>query len=404
MKIQNRHLTITLVWALILVLLEPTACAAILSATPENIAGSTLVGVPPKSASPTGVSPEVFHDEQSGTYYLYTTSMPPKTYRSSDGENWTEVSDATLPQGFDWSIIESSPGSYRLYYAAINPNLPATVKCSSSRKQLFVAESSDLLHWSNPTGPLLDDVGCGVPHVMKKKDGKYLLYFNTITSAHGIHIATSDDGLNWVVQNGLVANETDLVDPAPLEMPDGTFLMVSSTTGRAGTQQLRILSSPDGLTWSLREKPLYAPSGFSVLDPSLKLINDSLRVWFGYTPGNDHGQSRIGSGALTLAPEEDKLIRFTLSNTNIKVGEILTVMWTIKNVEPNGKIMLRHSNGISGFKTLKTINAKKALSGQMNWRPTRKQANYAGFIQVCGKFPKNTLPICTDPRSIDISP
>ena len=37
-----------------------------------------------------------------------------------------------------------------------------------------------------------------------------------------------------------------------------------------------------------------------MLDPSLKLINGQLRVWFGYAPGMDHNNSKIASGILTL--------------------------------------------------------------------------------------------------------
>ncbi|MCX6416137.1 MAG: hypothetical protein NTU77_16345, partial [Actinobacteria bacterium] len=115
------------------------------------------------------------------------------------------------------------------------------------------------------------------------------------------HIATSNDGLSWTPLSGLVANDPDLVDPAPLMMPDGTYLMVGSTTGGGrGAQELQILSSPNGIDWSLRSKALLAVPGVSVLDPSLKLINGQLRVWFGYAPGMDHNNSKIASGILTL--------------------------------------------------------------------------------------------------------
>lgn len=276
--------------------------AGLLTATPTSIAGATLDVTVPTAASPVGVSPEVFYDEATKTYYLYTTAMPAKTYRSTDGVNWTEVADARLPNGFDWSIVQMGPNDYRLYYSEINPNAPATVQCSKQRKQLRYATSSDLLHWTAQPGVLMDDVGCGVPHVLRKPDGSYLLYFNTITTQHGVHIATSPDGLTWTMRPGLVADDPQFVDPAPLRMPDGTYLMVGSTTGGPGKgQELRILSSPDGLTWTERAKSLYAPAGASALDPSLKLIDGNLRMWFGYAPGFDHMNSKIASGNLTLA-------------------------------------------------------------------------------------------------------
>ena len=275
--------------------------AGSLSATPTTIAGATIDVTAPTASSPPGVSPEVYYDSATGTYYLYTTNNPTGVYTSTDGSNWTAVAGATMPQGFDWSIVKMGPSDYRLYYSSMNPNVPATVSCTQQRKDFHYATSSDLLHWTAQPQILLDDIGCGVPHVLRKTDGSYLLYWNTITDKHGIHIATSPDGLTWTKLGGIIAGDPDLVDPAPLQMPDGTFLMIGSTTGGGGSnQQLRILSSADGLTWSLRNTALYAPAGISVLDPSVELIGDQLRVWFGYTQGRDHSASQIASGLLNL--------------------------------------------------------------------------------------------------------
>jgi len=168
------------------------------------------------------------------------------------------------------------------------------------KKELRYATSTDLVHWTTQPGAIFGDVGCGVPHVLRKPDGTYLMYHNTITTQHGIHIATSNDGLNWTALSGPLLNNQDLVDPAPIVMPDGTYLMVSSTTGAGGPQELQLLSSPDGVTWTLRSTDLYAPAGVSVLDPSVEIVNGQIRVWFGYAPGMDHNNSQIASGILTL--------------------------------------------------------------------------------------------------------
>lgn len=280
----------------------PAHAADVLSATPANVAGATLDATPATPSSPPGVSPEVYYDESTGTYYLWTTHMPATMYTSPDGTSWTPVAGASLPNGFDWSIVKLGPNDYRMYFSSINPNAASTVKCSQQRKELRYATSTNLTTWTTSPTVLIDDVGCGVPHVLRKADGSYLLYWNTMAPEHGIYTATSPDGLTWTKRPGIVANDSELVDPAPLQMPDGTFLMVGSTTGGSTNQQLRILSSPDGLSWTLRPEPLYAPKGVSVLDPALKLIGNQLRVWFGYAPGGNHADSRITSGLLTLAP------------------------------------------------------------------------------------------------------
>lgn len=280
----------------------PAHADGVLSATPSTIAGATLDGLPATASSPPGVSPEVYFDDATGTYYLWTTNMPATMYSSTDGTSWTPIAGATVPAGFDWSMVKMGPGDYRMYFSSINPNAASEVSCSKQRKELRYATSTNLVNWTTQPGVLLDSVGCGVPHVLRKPDGSFLLYYNSEEPVHGIYIATSPDGLTWTKRPGIVANDRELVDPAPLMMPDGTYLMIGSTTGGQTTQQLRILSSPDGLTWTLRPEPLLAPTGVSVLDPSLKLIGQQLRVWYGYAPGGDHANSRITSGLLTLKP------------------------------------------------------------------------------------------------------
>jgi hypothetical protein len=279
------------------------AAADLLSATPESIAGASLIPIQPNDSSPLGVSPEVYYEETSATYYLFTTSQPAKIYTSKDGTVWSEASGYSLPNGFDWSIVKMGVNNYRLYYSSIMPNEAQTVSCSKQKKAMFYATSTDLLRWTAQPGPIVSDVGCGVPHVIKKSDGKYLMFHNTISTKHGMHIQSSDDGLTWTKIPGVILDAEYLVDPAPLEMPDGTFLMIASTTGdprSGGLQRLQLLSSKDALSWVKAEKDLYSPEGASVLDPSLKIINGKLRIWFGYTLGNDHSKSRITSAQLTL--------------------------------------------------------------------------------------------------------
>ena len=116
----------------------------------------------------------------------------------------------------------------------------------------------------------------------------------------GVHIGTSSDGLSWALRDGIVANDPGLVDPAPIEMPDGTFLMVGSTLGGPGNYQyLQILSSPDAVTWTKRTKPLYAPAA-SAFDPSVELVDGRIRVWFGYSPSGNFDDAKITDGVVTL--------------------------------------------------------------------------------------------------------
>lgn len=288
----------------------PSASADTFTASAATIAAASFNAAPPAADAPLGVSPEVFYDAPTGTYYLLTTSMPATQYTSKDGRSWTPTTTA-LPMGVDWSIVQEGPASYRLYYAEIAPSPPGSgpaAPCTPGSKVLRYATSTDLVTWSTQPGVLLGDLGCGVPHVMKTRAGSYFLYFNKGEPVHGVYIARSTDGLTWSTPQGPINNDTGLVDPAPLELPDGTFVMVASSLGGPGQyQHLQLLASSNAIDWVKRKSPLYAPSGAGAFDPSIELVNGQLRVWFGYSPGGRYDAARITDGVLRLgAPRQAK--------------------------------------------------------------------------------------------------
>lgn len=279
----------------------PSSAADLLTADASTIAGATLAAAPPNPTSPPGVSPDVYFEDETGTYYMWAPSVPNmRMYSSTDGSTWSEVAGAALPRGFDPTVIKLGPGNYRMYFGGIAQGVASTVQCSQQRKSLYYATSTDLVTWTTQPGTLFDDLGCGVPDIVRKPDGSYLMYYVTMTGGHGVHMATSPDGLSWTAITGLHPTTEDIVDPSVIVMPDSTYLMVSSDMGR-GTQQLHIMSSPDGIDWTLRSTPLYAPAGVSAFDPNLNLINGRLRVWYGYAPQGAYDDSHITNGILTLA-------------------------------------------------------------------------------------------------------
>jgi hypothetical protein len=297
-----RRIPMILIAVIPVIALSLPAQADPMTATPATIGGAVITTSPPPADAPPGVSPDVYFDAASQTYYLLTTANPAVQYVSRDGTTWT-ATNVALPPGFDWSIVREGPASYRLYYAEVvmgTPGQGPPPPCTPGSKRLRYATSTDLQSWSVQPEILLNDVGCGVPHVMKAKDGRYFLYFNKRDPVHGIYVGTSSDGLSWSIGSALVGNDAELVDPAPIEMPDGTFLMVASTLGKSGYQELQLLSSADALTWTKRPTDLYSPAGASVLDPSVELIDGRLRVWFGYALGGSHDVSRIAHGSIIL--------------------------------------------------------------------------------------------------------
>lgn len=300
------------------------AQANTLTANTGTINSATFSASPPPPGAPTGVSPEAFYDAATGTYYLLTTAQPRSVqYTSRDGSTWTPTSTALPDRGMDWSIVQEGPSSYRLYFAEMAPMAPGsgpTPQCAPGSKVLKYATSTDLQTWTVQPGTLLDDVGCGVPHVMKTASGRYYLYFNKAVPQEGVWISTSADGLSWSSPTGPINGDDQLVDPAPLELPDGTFVMVASTRGnpmKGELQHLQLLASSDAMTWVKRTKPLYAPSGAGAFDPSIELVDGKLRVWFGYSPGGSYEAAAITDGVLTLGPGKSS----TGAGTKAKAGQ-----------------------------------------------------------------------------------
>jgi hypothetical protein len=233
---------------------------------------------------------------------LLTTANPPIQYTSADGITWTPTSVA-LPQGFDWTIVQEGPSSYRLYYAEILP--PAAGQgppqpCAPGSKRLRYATSTDLMSWTIQPAVLLDDVGCGVPHVMKTREGKYFLYYNRKDPVHGVYVGTSTDGLSWTIGNAMVANDPELVDPAH---PDAGRYLLDGWFHRRDRRHSRSCSCSFDRCNHLDEalsRPVFPCRGSGVLDPSIEIIDGQLRVWFGYAPGGSHSVSKIANGIIRL--------------------------------------------------------------------------------------------------------
>lgn len=278
-------------------ILGPTAPANadVLSATSTTVSGATLVTAPPAPAAPVGVSPAVTFDGMK--YWLWIAGQ---TFTSPDGTTWTPLAGARLPMGgVDWSLVVEGPNSYRMYYADITGARP----CSPGAKRLRMATSTDLITWTPRPEVLIADIGCGVPHVLKTSSGAYLAYYNLLEPERGVHVATSPDGLAWTQLPGVIANDPDVVDPAAIQMPDGTFLMLGAKHGSPnGYKGLRILTSPDGRRWSERPQWLATPSGGDALDPALAIVNGSIRVWFPFAADGKIDAARLATGVLSLAP------------------------------------------------------------------------------------------------------
>ena len=249
------------------------------------------------------VSPDVYFDEKTGTFYLFTTGMQIGVYKSTDGTAWQVAPGASTPTGpySDPSVVAMPDGTYRMYYAYRASN---TSPCSG--KELRYATSPDLVRWTAQPGTLLTDLGCGVPNVVRTGT-EYRLYYvrGGPGLPHGTYLATSPDGLAWTPTDELLT-PVDFVDPSVVRLADGSWLMLTADFASPPPpeffQQLYAGTSADGLKWDFGAKePLFtAPSGKGAFDPDVVVMPDgSVRAW--WSQGVASGTALVAAGTVGIA-------------------------------------------------------------------------------------------------------
>lgn len=313
-----------------------------LTSTAAALALSTVFMAPPAGAaapadvtlvadsvsSVVSVSPDVFYDEASATFYLFTTGSgmggPPTPgspsigiYSSSDGATWSAVPGTSTPSGpfSDPSVISMGDGTYRMYLTAKSGTAPG---CRG--KQLRFATSPDLVRWTMQPGILVDDIGCGVPQVVATAGGYRLYYvsFGSVTprkgecspdASHGVYMRESVDGLTWGASSSRLA-PTDMVDPSVVQLRDGSWLMLTADFSQCPTpgfaQRLYAGTSPDGVTWDFgnADAVYAAPSPQGAFDPVVLAMPDgSVRAW--WAQGTSPENAKVAAGTVTIASTPD---------------------------------------------------------------------------------------------------
>ena len=276
---------------------------------------------PGPTSTVVSVSPDVFYDVPTATYYLFTTGFGIGIYSSADGTSWAAVPGATSPGGpiADPSVIAMPDGNYRMYYAYRSDT---TNPCSG--KQLRYATSTDLIHWTAQPQTLLDDIGCGVPNVVRAAADDYRLYYVRGGSGleHGTYMATSPDGLAWTPRAGILS-PNDMVDPSVVQLPDGSWLMLTADfpSGKSSGpfyQKLYAATSANGFTWDFgTSTPLYvAPTPQAAFDPDAVVLPDgSVRAW--WSQGSSVDNAAVAEGAVTIGTATPTI---TITGSRTSVG------------------------------------------------------------------------------------
>ena len=353
----------------------PMIAAALLLATPLVAAPSAMALVPSDVELAPGpvssvvrVSPDVFYEATSSTYYLYTTGMRVGVYSSKDGTTWAEVPGASTPNpAFDPSVISMPDGSYRMYFTSPGSGGPGQ-PCSG--KQLKYATSTDLVRWTAKPDVLLNDLGCGVPNVVRAGDRDFRLYYvrGGAGREHGTYMATSTDGLTWTPTDTLLTPK-DMVDPSVVKLADGSWLMFTADfpAGKSAGpffQKLYVGTSDDGVEWDFGDStPLYAgPPGEGAFDPDAVVLPDgSVRAW--WAQGTSPDTARVAAGTVTVSVDPEPVVPVPPAKPKATwTSKSLKVTWVYASGAPAPESFQVQVRTTGSWSTVATVAGDRAAA------------------------------------------
>lgn len=260
-----------------------------------------------------------------GSYLDLYSAYDGRTWRtalatSADGAQWTRHGIVLSPSGWEGNYIAANgsaliDGDQIFYWYEAGEPL-----------RVALATSTDGVHWNKDanavieTGPRgsFDERAVSDPYVIRAGDRLYLFYTGLDRARRQrLGVARSRDGRHWeklranpILEIGAPGafDEHALGEPA-VWSSGGSWWMLYPGSDRSEHRKIGLAKSADGVHWE-RDRSFPPIAGTEpwdsavVCDPSVEVLPDSVRVWFGggdvASPDqNLHGQ--IGMGILKTA-------------------------------------------------------------------------------------------------------
>lgn len=258
-------------------------------------------------------------------------------YSAYDGRAW-RTALATSTDGIVWTkrgIVLSLSGWEGSYIAANGSAVATSDRVfywyeAGDPLRIALATSPDGIEWTKDPHPVIetgprgsfDERAVSDPYVIRAGDRFYLFYTGLDRARRQrIGVARSEDGRRWeklrsnpVLEIGAAGafDERALGEPA-VWSSGGWWWMLYTGSDRAEHRKIGLAKSADGVDWE--RDPGFPPitggepwDSAVVCDPTVEVLSDSVRVWFGGgdVPSPDqnlHGQ--IGMGILKSRPLSD---------------------------------------------------------------------------------------------------
>lgn len=300
--------------------MKPLLLLAFISGSCGKYANFTLP--PPDSAGPRGpfhweVSPEPIlsrGDWDSGDvlnpsvvrfgdeYRNYYSGYDGKTWNtglatSSDGIHWTKRGKILGPDAGNGSALVFG-GEVLYWYQTGSP--------------VQIALEGKIVLKTGPRGSW-DETGVADPYVIERNGELYLFYLGMDRARRQrLGVARSHDGVVWekLISNPIMElggsaafDEMGLGEPA-VWSSGGLYWMLYTGRARGEKRRIGLAKSPDGVQWSREPLVIEGTQAWDrevVCDPTIELLPDGVRVWFGGgdVPRPDQGlHGQIGVGML----------------------------------------------------------------------------------------------------------
>lgn len=231
-------------------------------------------------------------------------------YSGFDGKTW-HTGAASSPDGIVWKKMGRtiSPAGWEgTYWATNGAALVAGdeflywYQAGGLTPRIAFARSADGLEWKkHPTAVLglgprgsWDERGVADPYVVRYGSFFYMYYLGQDRARRQrLGVARSADGIHWtrLRSNPILElgedgafDENGLGEPA-VWYSNGSYWMLYTGRDRAENRRMGIARSQDGVKWSKLAAPVISGSepwnATVVCDPTVEVLPDGVRVWFG---------------------------------------------------------------------------------------------------------------------------
>ncbi len=259
-----------------------------------------------------------FHGEYLNLYSEYDgRAWHTAVARSSDGVHWEKRGRVLSPSGWEGTAIAANgsavvAGDEILYWYQAGD--PVRVALARSKDGVSWTKTGQAVVEYGPLGSF-DESAVGDPYVIQIAGEFYLFYLGQDRARRQrLGVARSNDGVHWeklrsnpILELGAAGafDENGLGEPA-VWSSGGWYWMLYTGRDRGERRRIGLARSNDGVHWN-REmgfKPIAGDQPWNrevMCDPTVEVLTDQVRVWFGGgdVPQPDQGlHGQIGLGFL----------------------------------------------------------------------------------------------------------